>query len=62
VSVLARSLHVIAAITWIGGMLFVALVLAPVAHRLVHDFVLGPRPARPAGTGASACRRRGSPA
>jgi copper resistance protein D len=34
VSVLVRSLHVLAAITWLGGMLFVALVLVPVSRRL----------------------------
>lgn len=27
-------LHVLAAITWIGGMLFIALILVPVTHRL----------------------------
>jgi putative copper export protein len=33
-SLLARSLHVLAAIVWIGGMLFIALVLVPVVRRL----------------------------
>lgn len=33
-TLLARALHTVAAITWIGGMLFVALVLVPVARRL----------------------------
>ena len=32
-SLLLRWLHVVAAITWIGGMLFVALVLVPVMRR-----------------------------
>jgi len=32
-SLLLRWLHVVAAITWIGGMLFVALVLVPVTRR-----------------------------
>ncbi|HET7876811.1 MAG TPA: DUF4149 domain-containing protein [Methylomirabilota bacterium] len=32
-SLLARWLHVLAAITWIGGMLFVALVLVPAIRR-----------------------------
>jgi copper resistance protein D len=32
-SLLLRWLHVLAAITWIGGMLFVALVLVPVTRR-----------------------------
>lgn len=30
----ARSLHVLAAVVWIGGMLFIALVLVPVMRRL----------------------------
>jgi uncharacterized membrane protein len=34
VSLLVRWLHVLAAITWIGGMLFIALVLVPSARRL----------------------------
>ena len=33
-SLMIRWLHVLAAITWIGGMLFVALVLVPVTRRL----------------------------
>ena len=33
-SLLVRWLHVLAAITWIGGMLFIALVLVPSARRL----------------------------
>jgi copper resistance protein D len=33
-TLLARSLHVLAAIVWIGGMLFIALVLVPVVRRL----------------------------
>ena len=33
-SLLLRWLHVLAAITWLGGMLFVALVLVPVTRRL----------------------------
>ena len=37
-----RFLHVLAAITWIGGMLFVALLLSA-----LHDFVLGPRAGAP---------------
>lgn len=35
-SLAVRSLHVLAAVTWLGGMLFIALVLVPVARRL-HD-------------------------
>jgi uncharacterized membrane protein len=34
VSLALRFLHVLAALTWIGGMLFIALVLVPVARRL----------------------------
>lgn len=34
VSLLLRWIHVLAAITWIGGSLFIALVLVPVARRL----------------------------
>lgn len=33
-SLIARWLHVLAAVTWIGGMLFIALVLVPVTRRL----------------------------
>jgi uncharacterized membrane protein len=33
-SLLLRWLHVVAAMTWIGGMLFIALVLVPVARRI----------------------------
>jgi uncharacterized membrane protein len=33
-SLLLRWLHVVAAVTWIGGMLFIALVLVPVARRI----------------------------
>lgn len=33
-SLLFRWLHVLAAVTWIGGMLFIALVLVPVTRRL----------------------------
>ncbi|HEY7870897.1 MAG TPA: DUF4149 domain-containing protein [Methylomirabilota bacterium] len=33
-SLLVRWLHVLAAVTWIGGMLFIALVLVPAARRL----------------------------
>jgi copper resistance protein D len=34
VNLAVRSLHLLAAITWIGGMLFIALVLVPVVRRL----------------------------
>ena len=34
VSLVVRWLHVVAATTWIGGMLFIALVLVPTARRL----------------------------
>ena len=33
-SIVFRAVHVLAAMTWIGGMLFVALVFVPVARRL----------------------------
>lgn len=33
-SLALRSVHVLAALTWIGGMLFIALVLVPVTRRL----------------------------
>lgn len=32
-----RFVHVLAAVTWLGGMLFIALVLVPVARRLPDD-------------------------
>jgi uncharacterized membrane protein len=34
VSTTLRALHVLGAITWLGGMFFIALVLVPVARRL----------------------------
>ena len=34
-----RWIHVLAAVTWLGGMLFIALVLVPVSRR-VQDFYL----------------------
>jgi uncharacterized membrane protein len=34
VALALRSLHVLAAVTWIGGMLFIAFVLVPVVGRL----------------------------
>ncbi len=33
-SLLLRWIHVLAAVTWIGGMLFIALVLVPITRRL----------------------------
>jgi putative copper export protein len=36
-SLAARWLHLLAAITWIGGMLFIALVLVPVVRRLPDE-------------------------
>ena len=33
-SLAMRFIHVLAAVTWIGGMLFIALILVPVARRL----------------------------
>ena len=52
-SLAVRYLHRLSAITWIGGMLFIALVLIPglVVLALIlsalHDFVLGPRAGLP---------------
>jgi uncharacterized membrane protein len=34
VALAIRTLHVLAAVTWIGGMIFIALVLVPVTRRL----------------------------
>jgi putative copper resistance protein D len=36
-SLVLRFGHVLAAVTWLGGMLFIALVLVPVARRLPDD-------------------------
>ncbi len=47
-SLLLRWLHLMAAITWIGGMLFVALVLVPVTRR-VSDPALRTRLVQEAG-------------
>ena len=47
-SLLVRWLHVMAAITWIGGMLFIALVLVPVTRR-VSDPALRTRLVQEAG-------------
>jgi len=48
VSLFVRWLHVMAAITWIGGMLFIALVLVPVTRR-VSDPALRTRLVQEAG-------------
>jgi uncharacterized membrane protein len=48
VSLLVLWLHVLAAITWIGGMLFIALVLVPITRRL-EDQTLRARLVREAG-------------
>ena len=47
-SLLLRWIHVLAAVTWIGGMLFIALVLVPVTRRL-EDPALRARLVREAG-------------
>ncbi len=41
-SLAVRYIHVLSAITWIGGMLFIALVLVPVTRR-IHDPALRTR-------------------
>lgn len=41
-SLAARWLHLLAAITWIGGMLFIALVLVPVVRRLPDERLRAP--------------------
>ena len=47
-SLLLRWIHVVSAITWVGGMLFVALVLVPMTRRL-EDPVLRRRLVQEAG-------------